>query len=223
MGLIPEVALSIFKCINSITTTQAGAVDDIIDSQIRDTAVEMKKNAKNPSNVTTTYEPFLFKLLRLESAGQVDHDGVRDVTSSNIAAGSDTTGITLSAMLWYIYHNPNVLAAIRQEIDNFAAEGQLSNPVTWKESQTMPYLQAVIMETLRMHPAVGVPLPRIVPKGGLELSGVFFPEGVCSTPLNTPSNKFNRAELTYGSEVCRRLLSVGSPLQSEGHNRARSV
>ncbi|GKT76950.1 pisatin demethylase [Colletotrichum tofieldiae] len=175
MGLIPEVALPLFKFMNKITTTQSGAVDGMVDSQIRDTAVEMQKD--KPSDAATmAYEPFLFRLLKLETAGQVDHESVRDIANSNIVAGSDTTGITLAAMLWYVYRKPDVLAALRQEIDDFTAQGQVSNPVTWKESQTMPYLQAVIMETLRMHPAVGVPLPRVVPKGGVELSGVFFPE-----------------------------------------------
>lgn len=42
----------------------------------------------------------------------------------------------------------------------------------------MPYLQALILETLRLHSAVGYILPRTVPKGGVELEGRWFPEGV---------------------------------------------
>ena len=179
MGLIPNVSFPAFKCIDKISTTKVRTLDNIVDMQIRDATVEIKKQGDKLSDASNTaYEPFLFKLVKLKAAGQVGHDSLRDAASSNIVAGSDTTGITLAAMLWYLYRNPDVLVALRKEIDDLAAKGQLSNPVTWKESQEMPYLQAVIMETLRIHPAVGVPLPRVVPKGGLELSGVFFPENV---------------------------------------------
>lgn len=42
----------------------------------------------------------------------------------------------------------------------------------------MPYLQACIQEGLRVHPATGLPLVRLVPEGGATISGRFFPPGV---------------------------------------------
>jgi hypothetical protein len=42
----------------------------------------------------------------------------------------------------------------------------------------MPYLQAVMKEALRMHPATGLPLERVVPAGGATICDQFFPEGV---------------------------------------------
>ncbi len=44
----------------------------------------------------------------------------------------------------------------------------------------MPYFQAVIQEGLRMHPAAAFPLVRVVPKGGAQIAGKYFPEGVSS-------------------------------------------
>lgn len=41
----------------------------------------------------------------------------------------------------------------------------------------MPYLETVIKEAFRMHPAVGQLLERYVPKGGVILEDVFLPEG----------------------------------------------
>ncbi len=43
--------------------------------------------------------------------------------------------------------------------------------------QNLPVLNAIIWETLRRHPAVPVPLPRIVPKGGAPVAGRFLPAG----------------------------------------------
>lgn len=95
----------------------------------------------------------------------------------NMVAGSDTTGISLSAVLYYLLKNPRCMDKLQQEVDRFTSNGQLSTYVTYKESQIMPYLQAVIKEALRLHPATGLPLERVVPKGGATISGHFFPEG----------------------------------------------
>jgi cytochrome P450 len=67
-----------------------------------------------------------------------------------------------------------VLQRVRKEIDSV---GLTSKP-TFQAVQQMPYLQAVIKESLRMHPAAGLPLWREVPKGGAVICGQFFPEGV---------------------------------------------
>ncbi|KAF5542405.1 pisatin demethylase cytochrome P450 [Fusarium napiforme] len=95
----------------------------------------------------------------------------------NMVAGSDTTGISLSAVLYYLLKNPSCMDKLREEVDTFTANGQISTYVTYKKSQEMPYLQAVIKEALRLHPATGLPLERVVPKGGATISGRFFPEG----------------------------------------------
>jgi cytochrome P450 len=97
---------------------------------------------------------------------------------SNMVAGSDTTAITLSAILYYLLKNPKTFDALRQEIDERQREGKISHFITFKESQEMPYLQAVMKEALRMHPATGLPLERVVPVGGASICGRFFPEGV---------------------------------------------
>lgn len=47
-----------------------------------------------------------------------------------------------------------------------------------KQAQDCVYLQATIKEVLRLFPATGLTIPPVVPKGGLELCGYFFPEGV---------------------------------------------
>ena len=41
----------------------------------------------------------------------------------------------------------------------------------------MPYFQAVIKEAMRLHPATGLPLWRVVPEGGATISGRYFPAG----------------------------------------------
>lgn len=67
------------------------------------------------------------------------------------------------------------MAALRQEIDKMQFEEPTA--VSWKEAQDMPYLQACIKEALRLHPAVGMPLERVVPDGGLAIGGHWFRPG----------------------------------------------
>ena len=62
-----------------------------------------------------------------------------------------------------------------------ASEWKLTNTITFAESQDMPYLQACIKEGLRLHPATGLPLARIVPKGGVTIANTFIEEGVSRT------------------------------------------
>lgn len=117
--------------------------------------------------------------MKLVKAQQKDPGNMSDAelltfTASNIGAGSDTTAIGLSSVVYYLYKSPKALKRLRDELE--AAE--LGEYPSFKDAQKLPYLQAVINEGLRMHPGVGLPLFRTVPTGGAEVAGKFFPPGV---------------------------------------------
>lgn len=57
-------------------------------------------------------------------------------------------------------------------------EGQLSKPARLRETQQLLYLQAVLKESMRMHPSVAFILPRVVPARGCTISGKYLPAGV---------------------------------------------
>ena len=70
--------------------------------------------------------------------------------------------------------NPHVHRKLQQELD----AANLPVPVSYKAALNLPYLGAVIEEATRMHPAVGLPLERIVPAQGLTLpDGRFIAPG----------------------------------------------
>lgn len=97
--------------------------------------------------------------------------------AQNIIAGSDTTGSTLGGIFYCLLKNPATLDKLRKEIASAVGEGRLSSPPVFKEAHELPYLQAVIQESLRMYPPIGLPLQRKVPAGGKEICGHFFPAG----------------------------------------------
>ncbi|KIX01023.1 uncharacterized protein Z518_10089 [Rhinocladiella mackenziei CBS 650.93] len=118
---------------------------------------------------------FLSKILTLRNEGKATDAEVRLCVEMNIVAGSDTTAISLSSIM---YTNTPVLKRLRQELDDQSKPGRSSDPVAYQEAQEIPYLQAVIKEALRLHGAVGTQLARVVPKGGAVIEGQYFPKGV---------------------------------------------
>ncbi|KAH6642759.1 pisatin demethylase [Boeremia exigua] len=101
----------------------------------------------------------------------ISKDRVLALTVANCFAGSDTTAITLRAVFYYLLKNPKSMEKLLAEISEF--EGLVS----WEQSRDLPYLSSVIKEALRIHPAVGLPLERIVPAGGISVCDTFIPGG----------------------------------------------
>ncbi|RMZ42415.1 hypothetical protein AFCA_010022 [Aspergillus flavus] len=120
---------------------------------------------------------FLKKLLTLREDDKITQLDIEKTVGNNIMAGADTTVISLSAVIYSLLKNPGTETKLREEIDTLAAAGKLSNPVTFEQARHMPYLQACIKEALRVHPAVGRPLLRVVSPEGLTIAGQYFPGG----------------------------------------------
>ncbi|KAJ5749213.1 Cytochrome P450 [Penicillium nucicola] len=135
---------------------------------------------RGPSS--SPHKDFLARFLeaKAEYPNIVNDNQVFSYTVSNMNAGSDTTAISLRAILYYTLKNPEVYKNLNEELTNAFTEKRISLPVSWKQSQEqLPYLDAVIKEALRLHPAVGLMLERIVPANGLQLpdGGPFLPAG----------------------------------------------
>lgn len=102
------------------------------------------------------------------------------LTVANMFAGSDTTGITLRAVFYYLLKDPPKMDILLKELSDESKAGRFSRDdglVQWEEVRDLPYLSAVINEALRCHPAVGLTLERIVPPAGVTLAGHFIPGG----------------------------------------------
>jgi len=95
-----------------------------------------------------------------------------------IVAGSDTSSTTMSAILFYLLHNPSALRRLETEV-----RGAFEKPDDIRmglQMQCCAYLRACIDETMRMSPAVAGLLPREVMEGGFSIPamGLHFPAGV---------------------------------------------
>lgn len=113
-----------------------------------------------------------------QDPSKINKDEIASVGMMNIGAGSDTTSISLTSVFFNLLKCPRTLERLKAEIKEYETKGAISDPVKFSEAQNMPYLQAVVKEALRMHPATGLILGRVVPPEGATLAGQYFNPGV---------------------------------------------
>ncbi|KAK1992154.1 cytochrome P450 [Colletotrichum falcatum] len=151
-----------------------GFVQERIERYRADTKTATRESEEGESG---KMQSFVEKYLQKHEADPTNFT-MRHILSgggANVGAGSDTTGISLSAILYHLLKRPGCYQKLREEAD--AVQPSRRSEFTFHETQGMPFLQAVIKEALRIHPAFGVPIERVVPEGGATIAGRFFPAG----------------------------------------------
>ncbi|PWY65419.1 pisatin demethylase [Aspergillus eucalypticola CBS 122712] len=159
--------------------------------KIRPTGPLMKFTSKQiDSHIAThnsTRPDFLTKFLKVRAKDPqlMTDQRLATYANTNVSAGSDTTAISLREVIFRILTHQGCLEKILTEIriliqkrsSTGANEEELMNPITWSESQSMSYFQAVVKESLRIHPGLGQLIPRDVPQGGMVVCGQYLPGG----------------------------------------------
>lgn len=115
-------------------------------------------------------------LRKLYDAGTTGLDAFSEV-QDHVAAGHETTGATLSFLTWHLSKHPEVQERLRKEIieafgecHDITAEGQAFVPA-YRDVDKLPYLNGVVMETLRIYAAIPGAEPRVVPPSGMVWKG----------------------------------------------------
>ncbi|KAL0783396.1 hypothetical protein CaCOL14_001302 [Colletotrichum acutatum] len=90
----------------------------------------------------------------------------------NLGPGTDTTSASLAHILYALSWNPTYQQKLYQDL---ASRGF---PTDFNTLENIPRLKACVKEGIRWAGASVAMLPRVVPKGGVELCGNFIPEGV---------------------------------------------
>lgn len=117
-------------------------------------------------------KPTLFtKLIDQSGEDGLTEAEIRLEAGGYIVAGSDTSAITLTYLIWAVSKDPSIRDKLVAEVSTL--------PADFKDEhvRTLPYTRRVIDETLRLYPAVPGALPRLVPSEGAELSGYPLPGG----------------------------------------------
>ncbi|KAI3731911.1 hypothetical protein L1987_63103 [Smallanthus sonchifolius] len=84
-------------------------------------------------------------------------DDIRSLIFDLFLAGTDTTSSTLEWAMAELIHNPEKMSKARSELMDII--GKENGSVEESDISILPYLQAVVKETLRLHPPVTFLVP----------------------------------------------------------------
>ncbi|KAJ9706712.1 hypothetical protein PVL29_001942 [Vitis rotundifolia] len=146
-----------------------------------------------------------------DSSNEIERSHVEHLLLDLFVAGTDTTSSTLEWAMTELLHKPEkLLKAGRELLQTISKDKQL------KESDItrLPYLQAVVKETLRLHPAVPFLLPRrveeetdidgfTVPKNAQVLNpNSFVPERFLGLDMDMKGQNFELIPFGAGRRIC---------------------
>ncbi|KAK3367982.1 cytochrome P450 monooxygenase [Podospora didyma] len=97
-------------------------------------------------------------------------------TSLFIAAGSDTTALNLAVTTYFLLTSPDAYKALVSEVRNNPNIHSAAD-LKWSNLKNLPYLGAVINESLRLRAVIVSGLLRAVPRNGATIDGRFVPAG----------------------------------------------
>ncbi|KAI5928246.1 cytochrome P450 [Camillea tinctor] len=119
----------------------------------------------------------------------LDTAGVVGMLMSTISGAGDTTATTIAATLYYLLRNAPALRALRAELE--------AHP---PDTARLPYLDAVLKESMRVFPTPTWPMERRVPAPGATIAGVRFPEG---TSVGCLPSAVHKNEAVFGDDAGR--------------------
>ncbi|CCT74170.1 related to pisatin demethylase cytochrome P450 [Fusarium fujikuroi IMI 58289] len=106
-------------------------------------------------------------------------------------AGSDTTAATLTGLLFELATNPSQIIKLREEIDQYFMDREHADHTSLSN---LIHLNAVIDESLRLHPPVPSGLQRVTPPQGLMVGDTFIPG---NTIVQVPMHTIQRDERNF--------------------------
>ncbi|KAF7556158.1 hypothetical protein G7Z17_g1634 [Cylindrodendrum hubeiense] len=117
-----------------------------------------------------------FQALMHDKSGQdhnLDWGEIVAEVSIMMNAGSDTTAMAMVNVMYYLLKHPDILKKLREEVDAVVDADEVVTP--YDKVKHLPYLQAVLNESLRISPPVVFSLPRKTPAEGYQISSEFIP------------------------------------------------
>ncbi|XP_070395515.1 thromboxane-A synthase-like [Dermacentor albipictus] len=114
----------------SVTSTQLTAAEDNDE--------ELPSEAKSGNGIHTFFNKAV-----------LDDDDITQNAFATLVAGFETTSNTMSMVTHMLIHHPEVQEKVRKELLSVLNDDE---PITYSTIQKLPYLNCVILETIRLYP-----------------------------------------------------------------------
>lgn len=125
-----------------------------------------------------------------EDQPMTDED-ISNELGSLLVGATDTTVVTATWMLWELAKRPEWQHKIRDELKKNRVPFYEGVP-SYKDIKHLSILNGFIMESMRLHPAQSIGLPRIAGTDTASIGGVVLPKGVSPTiPLQNSHQFFS--------------------------------
>ncbi|TKY49242.1 Geraniol 8-hydroxylase [Spatholobus suberectus] len=108
-----------------------------------------------------------------EDGQKMDHKKIKHLFLDLLVAGTDTTSYTTEWAMTELINNPDIMSKAKRELEQTIGIG---NPIEESDIARLPYLGAIIKETLRLHPGAPLLLPRKA-NINVEIHGYTIPQG----------------------------------------------
>ncbi|KAI9591921.1 cytochrome P450 [Syncephalis fuscata] len=135
----------------------------------------IEKRRKNGSNERKDSLQKLIDAVDEETGTSMSNQDLVAQSIMLMVAGTDTTASTLTWTLLLLIEHPECASRLVEEIR--ALYPDPSTIIDYEAIQSLPYLDAVINESMRIRPIAPHGMPRVVPEGGIMLGDYYLPAG----------------------------------------------
>ncbi|KAJ5758202.1 Cytochrome P450 [Penicillium nucicola] len=134
---------------------------------------------QNPPEIPDLFS-WILKAFDEGPKSEQDHLNLQGDAYLIVVAGSDTTAATLTNILFHLVNNQALYKELQTELDSFLPE------LSYDKLTSSKLLDAVINETLRLHPAVPSGVQRVTPAEGVKIGETYVPGNtIVAIPLHT--------------------------------------
>ncbi|RDY13857.1 Geraniol 8-hydroxylase, partial [Mucuna pruriens] len=167
----------------------------------------VKQRLKHREEEGTTHNDMLDAMLNISKDNKyMDKNMIEHLSHDIFVAGTDTTASTLEWAMSELVRNKEAMTKAKEELEQITSKG---NPIEEADIDKLPYLQAIVKETLRLHPPVPFLLPRKADRD-VDIGGYTIPRhaqvwvnmwAICRDPTLWENPTLFSPDRFLGSEI----------------------